>query len=533
MSSLTKKDFFKYLEQGWSVFPVALKQSNNGKIEKKPMVPWKKYQTEFATLEEIEEWVKKKPNGIGVVTGELSQIVVVDVDQAENPIKLSSPIVVKSAFSGGRHYYYRWTEALKNKVSIDGMKIDFRGDGGFVVAPPSMYGSRGYTFEKETPPMYLTELPKEIVEMLETKQKTPFELELDLNVTNPYPSVSEGGRNDTAARVAGSLLQKIDIHLWDMAAWGSLRQWNQEKCDPPLPERELRATFESVKRAELAGRRNGEVVDTSKVVQPMAFGDVAIKRVEERALEKLAPSTGYPLLDDMIKGFVPGHVYVLSGDTNVGKTQMCANFTDRVSRQGKKVLYFALEPENTIVDYVASIRTQKRFDDLTTEDILKDDPNIQIYSKEQIRKIEELVGVVRGLPRYDLIIVDHIGYFTTAAGKTLDMQSDVMKRLSGLAKSKRCAIMVVAHIRKRQSRKPQLHEDDISGSGAFKQDTTEVLLIVRESNKDETGSEIYTNMGSILVRKTKSGRQGSMVIEFQEGGALILDSHQMAEDLLA
>lgn len=526
---ITRATFLEYIKQGWSVFPVTFQRNSSGKIEKKPMVPWKAYQTRFPTTEEVDEWVKMRPMGVGLVTGELSRVVVVDVDDAKDPVVLTSPIVVKSAFSGGRHYFYRWTEGLRNTVRIDGMPVDFRGDGGYVVLPPSAYGEKVYEYERRTAPMFLTEMPDEISKMLKQKEHKP--LDFDPTLDNPYPSVSEGGRNDTAARVAGSLLRKIDIDLWDMAAWGSLRQWNAEKCDPPLPEHELKRTFESVKQAEMIARRNGIETPANGVVQPMSLGEVSMKRIEERALEKIAPSTGYPKLDELIRGFVPGHVYTLSGDTNVGKTTMCLNFAVRVSKQGKKILYFALEPENTIVDYLASIKTGKPFSELESEDILQEDTNISVYSKDQIRKLSDLVAVVNALPRFDLIIVDHIGYFTTEAGKTLDLQADAMKKLAGLAKSKQCAIMVVAHIRKRQSRKPQLHEDDIAGSGAFKQDSTEVLLVVRESNKDESGSEIYTNMGSILVRKTKSGKQGRVVIEFQEDGAGILDTEDMARDL--
>jgi archaellum biogenesis ATPase FlaH len=525
---ITKETFREYIGLGWSVFPVTFQRNASGKIEKKPMVAWKPYQSRLATEAEVDEWIKMRPMGIGLVTGEISNVVVIDVDDEKDPVSLSSPIVVKSAFSGGRHYFYRWTEGLRNTVRVDGMPIDFRGDGGYVVLPPSAYGEKSYEFERRTAPMYLSELPANVAEMLKKKEHTP--LDFDPSQDNPYPKVSEGGRNDTAARVAGSLLRKIDIELWDMAAWGSLRQWNIEKCDPPLPEHELKATFDSVKRSEMIARRNG-ITPSDGVVQPMSLGEVAMKRVEERKLEKIAPSTGYSKLDEHIKGFIPGHLIAFSGDTNVGKTTMCLNFAHRVSQQGKKVLYFALEPENTIVDYLASIRTGKTFAELETEDILQADGNISVYSKDQIRKLSDLIAVVNALPRYDLIVVDHIGYFTTEAGKTLDLQADAMKKLAGLAKSKQSAIVVVAHIRKRQSRKAQLHEDDIAGSGAFKQDATDVLLVVREHEKDDSGSEIYTNMGSILIRKTKAGKQGRVVIEFQENGAGILDTTDMAKDL--
>lgn len=526
---ITKQTFMDYLKDGWSVIPIYFQQDNKGKVAKKAMVKWAEYQNRLATEEEVDEWMLKNPTGLALVTGELSRIVAVDVDDKEDPIELTSPIVVKSAFSGGRHYFYRWTEELRNTAKIEGMPVDFRGDGGYIVLPPSYFGDKSYEYVKKADTMYLREVPEDIRKMLESRENQSVSFDLEETGSNvPYPIASDGNRNDTAARVTGSLLKKIDRRLWDVAVWGTLRQWNAENCRPPLPKHELRATYESVKGKELRGENT---LSPDEMPKPVSLRETALRRLAERKLEESAPSTGYKELDGYIRGFIPGHVITTTGDTNVGKTTICCNFAHRVSKQGKKVLYFALEPENTIVDYLASIRTGKRFNNLTDDDLMSEDTNIQVYGKESIKKIEDLVAVVNSLSRYDLVIIDHIGYFTSD-GNTYERQANVMKQLAGLAKAKQCAILVIAHIRKRKDRNQQIHEDDISGSGAFKQDSTEVLIVVRESEKDVSGNDIYTNKGAILVRKTKAGGgQGQVQIEFSEGGASINDSFDLAEEL--
>ena len=532
---LTRDDFYKYLDLGWSVIPVYFnerqeKQTDGSfktKIEKLPRVKWREFQSRIATKEDVEVWfAASPPEGIGLVTGEVSKIVVVDVDTSDAILELTASVVSKSGFSGGRHYFYRWNEELRNTVRIDGMPIDFRGDGGYVVLPPSTFGTHSYSFEKFEPDT-ISAMPENILAML-TKEhrKSTAEAILTGNQNDPFQEAHEGQRNDTAARVAGWIVSHCQPDAWLSMGWMMMMDWNNRKCFPPLPEYELRNTFNSIMGAEvrtIVKEENGEAV-VIDVPQPISLKDVATSRIEERELEKLAPKTLYRDLDKFIGGWVPGHVIVFTGDTNVGKTTMCCNFACRISEQKKTVLYFSLEPENTIVDYLASVRKKKRFNQLSDADLLEDDPYIKVYGKEAISRVEDLVKVVDALPRFDVIIIDHIGYFTTTGNDMNQKQSNVMKTLNALAKAKQSAVIVIAHIRKRSNRKEKINEDDISGSASFKQDAAEVLILERLSETDEEGNIIYTDKGQINVRKTKSGGgQGSVPVTFVPGTALIQD----------
>ncbi len=264
--------------------------------------------------------------------------------------------------------------------------------------------------------------------------------------------------------------------------------------------------------------------------KPKSMSETAKQRVRERKLEARAPSTGYLELDRYIKGFIPGHIYVLSGDTNAGKSTMCLNFVHRLSVQGKTSLYFALEPENTIVDYLVSIKMKKPFSQIVEDDIISyDDPNISVFGKEQIREVEDLVRAVHSLPRYDLIVIDHIGYFTGNTNNTVARQSDVMKHLAGLAKERQCAVMVIQHQNKAKADKKS-PENNITGSAAFKQDATDVLILRRDQDEDEFGALKSLNTGAILIRKSKSDLpQGVVPIEFISGTALIIDGRDQVE----
>ncbi len=150
----------EYTEIGYSCFPLSLAQ-------KRPLAKWKKYQSEHPLEETIDDWEengaprtdpdtgeitgRETAFNLAIVTGEISGIVVVDCDNPEavayaQQHGMTSPIAVKTR--RGVHYYFRHPcndRKFRNKTgnnptdgwpAVDG--LDFRGDGGYVVAPPSI-----------------------------------------------------------------------------------------------------------------------------------------------------------------------------------------------------------------------------------------------------------------------------------------------------------------------------------------------------------------------------------------------------------
>jgi hypothetical protein len=102
----------------------------------------------------IERWWRKHPDaGIGLVTGKVSGLIVIDVDikSSKNPDRhgwaalgqleaelgqLPDPKIASTP-SGGRHYYFRYAEGIRSSTEKLGLGLDIKADGGYVVAPPS------------------------------------------------------------------------------------------------------------------------------------------------------------------------------------------------------------------------------------------------------------------------------------------------------------------------------------------------------------------------------------------------------------
>lgn len=235
---VTYEEAKSLVKKGFSVFPVNLSwDEENKKFEKKPAVAWKEYQTRFPTDEELHRWFDdEKYNGIGIATGKISGVIVVDIEKEdkEETIKhfgLKSPRI-SNTISGGQHFFFKNPEfAVANTVRIEGRKVDLRGDGGFVVAPPSSCDGSSYTWESEG-----DDLPVFSLRSREWKESKGIE-KLDME---EYTAVPEGSRNDSIYKVSCSLLNKHDQD----EAW-SLVQGINAGYQPPLDERELARAFRS------------------------------------------------------------------------------------------------------------------------------------------------------------------------------------------------------------------------------------------------------------------------------------------------
>ena len=122
---------------------------------KHPRVKWK---SDAATdPAQIRRWAKKWPKAsIGLVTG--GGFMVLDIDGEVGATALAAlekqhgqlpPTVTVRTGSGGAHYYLALPPGhpMPNSASSVANKIDVRGDGGYVVAPPSNHRSGGaYSF---------------------------------------------------------------------------------------------------------------------------------------------------------------------------------------------------------------------------------------------------------------------------------------------------------------------------------------------------------------------------------------------------
>lgn len=232
----------EYLNIGWSILPVKPE-------EKRPyMTNWLQYTRSRASKETVENWFSKLTNaGVGAVTGKVSNMVVLDVESwCDIPLdellrKYPTQTVARSG-SGGYHLYYQYPTGVSRVANRVGIfkGADLRADGGFIVLPPTIHpnGNR-YEWIKRGP---LGMFPMSLLD-LESKPTARGE---DW-IVEALRGVSEGGRNDTCARLAGYFFKK---GMTSDIVEALLMDWN-ERNDPPMPAREVRTTLKSIERSHV------------------------------------------------------------------------------------------------------------------------------------------------------------------------------------------------------------------------------------------------------------------------------------------
>lgn len=240
-----------YLARGWSVIPIVWRG-------KRPVVRWAEYQHRCPPQAEVRRWFHGREDvNIGIVTGRCSGLVVVDVDPDHGGdtslarIEASRgalPGTVSAVTGGGgRHIYFRHPGGIvRNAVAIL-PGIDVRGDGGYVVAPPSMHASgRRYAWESGCAPgeAALASMPSWFMILAASRStgagRPPAHWRRLVR-----EGVRRGARNDTLASLAGHLLwHGVDPEV----VRELLACWNASRCLPPLPDEEVARTLESIIR---------------------------------------------------------------------------------------------------------------------------------------------------------------------------------------------------------------------------------------------------------------------------------------------
>ena len=195
-----------YASLGWSVVPVHKVIVSAGGVTacscpagaactskgKHPAVVWTQYQRTAATVEQIRAWFTGHfaSYGVGIITGAVSGFFVVDAD--EGPGKAGGDTlndlqflngdlphtVIARTGGGGKHIFLLhprdvWIATGRNVL---GPGVDVRGDGGFIVAAPSLHESgRYYLWDDAAHPNNtpIVAAPAWVIEMAEAPPPDP------------------------------------------------------------------------------------------------------------------------------------------------------------------------------------------------------------------------------------------------------------------------------------------------------------------------------------------------------------------------
>lgn len=246
--------------------------------DKAPTVKWKLYQNTRITENNIRQWFfGREPKNYWVLCGKLSGVVVLDTDSAGGEAwwraqpgmadLMDRTARVKTA--KGHHYWFKIPESHTRVVqgwavhpethNTEDVSFDFRGEGGGVLAPPSVHET-GVTYTWETPFSEILDCPPELLTGAYRQEAPPTRTKAGESPSGAVTAVgggqvrsllvgllssppAQGGRNDWMARVAGHYAAQYrnqeDLFLLHC-------QQANAMLSPPLEEGEFNKTCRSL-----------------------------------------------------------------------------------------------------------------------------------------------------------------------------------------------------------------------------------------------------------------------------------------------
>jgi putative DNA primase/helicase len=277
-TTLYHRIIHKYLSQGFALLPVNgmaesgcctcrnPQCSSPGKHPVGSLAP-QGLKNASADVATVDRWFSGASHlNVGIATGKISNVVVLDIDprhggdQSLALLEKEHGALPKTLWwktgGGGRHILFAYPKdglPLPNSISKIGHGIDVRGDGGFIVAPPSRHASGGsYSFpNKDILKTPLAEIPRWLLvamrkDSLVLPSRTSGCQSAQALVSG---KVIEGQRNMTIARLAGVLLsRKVPTKFCHEL----LLAFNDARCTPPLSSNEVASVINSIGRRAFA-----------------------------------------------------------------------------------------------------------------------------------------------------------------------------------------------------------------------------------------------------------------------------------------
>jgi Bifunctional DNA primase/polymerase, N-terminal len=215
----------------------------------------------------IAGWWRSRDFNIGIATGPDSGIWVLDIDGAEGEALIRQheaehgialPPTVEVITTDGRHLYFRWPAGceIRNKQDDPIMpEIDVRGEGGYVLAPPSIHpiSGRRYAWSVDSADSF-ADAPDWLIELIITKSNV-----VPITAPETWRSfisepVEGSHRGHAVARLYGLLVRRF---LDPLVALDIARMFNALRCKPPLDDADVVRIVDAIARRE-ADRREAQ-----------------------------------------------------------------------------------------------------------------------------------------------------------------------------------------------------------------------------------------------------------------------------------
>lgn len=205
-------------------------------------------------------------------------------------------------------------------------------------------------------------------------------------------------------------------------------------------------------------------------------------------------SFGIPFLDEALKGIVSEDLIVMGAKTGIGKTQLAMHIAFHNARQGRNVIYFALEAAEyeierrmkyqQVCDKFFSMPNRPQIHlnylDWLYGDFLKELreiekeieqtsflPQLRIYYRSKNFDVKEFQRVLLAVKEdTELVIIDHLHYFDHDDPNENKAVKEIVKTIKDMTAITKIPVILISHVRKTDRRLKTLVPDieDFHGS---------------------------------------------------------------------
>lgn len=455
-----------YVDLGWIIVPVG--KTPEGK-NKKPLTDWKKFNvigdvikpTAEEIWHDINQTFRGKVYGIGAITGTHSNLLVIDLDSYKeetnfDEIKkylanLKTPI--SKTGGGGFHIYFQFSEEIKTQTNLI-KGLDTRGQGGFVVLPPSLHDSgKFYEWIRSPLDTPVLPLPQELLKLLPKKREQNLDTHQTFQLFDFNQQVYKGDRDATMFKSARSIITMLPKHRWLNAGLPLYMSWAKihivDNDDNFVNNENLIKKFEHALTYEVetspVSSSLTELVDNKDVIERLFNPD------------RFGIKTGYKEFDKKTGGVLSANLTLISAQTSIGKSLVFMNMLNNISKE-RQVAY--LDLENGVSETLERIiRIRYGFDknffynpqNKSKIKSLIDEgfENYHYYStNSKIREPKILLEKIKELADkgVQVFVIDPLQKME--GGDDIKLSGHIVGQLSDISKQYNIAIMLCHHVRK-------------------------------------------------------------------------------------
>lgn len=298
--------------------------------------------------------------------------------------------------------------------------------------------------------------------------------------------------------------------------------------------------------SKITSQRKSESVSTEDILCCGGFLESIERDIKDPDyFEKNNPiiRTGFKAVDDLVDGFMPGHLVIIAARPSMGKTAFSLNLALNMVKEALPVLFFSIEmTKEQIMNRLLCALSGVSQEDLKRRRICSDDfekiresaevlkntpificerPGISISEiRSNVRQMVERNGV-------KAVFVDYLQLITSSLGGRYENRqvevSEICKKLKQMAKEFDvpviCCAQLSRRVEERTGHRPVM--SDLRESGSLEQDSDLVSFLLRPSFYDPIDRPGLTEF---IVAKNRHGNIGNVKLMFEGKTGVFKDS---------